>query len=180
MTIMSLTVIRLICDISATSHSLELERATMGIQICPHMMGTILKLTTTSATGALLCLALSSCAGSPQAAPTVTHTVTQTATATVTATATATVTAEPVAPAVVAAPVPAPAAPTTALIPANVAGMNAEALDDELSALGFKKVVYNSDTGKTVLLLSNWTVTGIDNAGAEQAVEKAVVVHVAK
>jgi hypothetical protein len=138
-----------------------------------------LKLTTTLASGALLCLALSSCAaGSPQAVPTVTHTVTQTATAT--ATATATVTAEPVAPAVVAAPAPAPAAPATAIIPINAAGMNAEALDDELSALGFKKVVYNSDTGKTVLLLSNWTVTGIDNAGAEQAVDKAVVVHVTK
>ncbi|MDV2979788.1 UNVERIFIED_CONTAM: hypothetical protein Q9R71_21710 [Actinomycetes bacterium ARC8] len=95
-------------------------------------------------------------------------------------TATATVTAEPVAPAVVAAPAPAPAAPATAVIPANAAGMNAEALDDELTALGFKKIVYNSDTGKTVLLLSNWTVTGIDNAGAEQAVDKAVVVHVTK
>ncbi|MUU70546.1 hypothetical protein GK109_04760 [Pseudarthrobacter sp. GA104] len=79
-----------------------------------------------------------------------------------------------------AAPAPAPAAPATAVIPANAAGMNAEALDDELTALGFKKIVYNSDTGKTVLLLSNWTVTGIDNAGAEQAVGKAVVVHVTK
>ncbi|MCO4261514.1 hypothetical protein NG697_00920 [Pseudarthrobacter sp. MDT3-26] len=134
-----------------------------------------MKLTTTLASGALLCLALSSCAaGSPQSVPAVTHTVTQTATAT------ATVTAEPVAPVVVAVPVPAPAAPTTAIIPGNVAGMNAEALDDDLSALGFKKVVYNADTGKTVLLLSNWTVTGIDNAGAEQAVDKAVVVHVTK
>lgn len=66
------------------------------------------------------------------------------------------------------------------MIPANIAGMNAEALDDDLSALGFKKVIYNADTGKTVLLLSNWTVTGIDNAGSEQAVEKAVVVHVTK
>ncbi|WP_461163606.1 hypothetical protein [Arthrobacter sp. R4-81] len=138
-----------------------------------------MKLTTTLASGALLCLALSSCAaGSPQAVPTVTHTVTQTAMATVTATAT--VTAEPVAPAIVPAPAPAPAAPATAIIPANAAGMNAEALDDELSALGFKKVVYNSDSGKTVLLLSNWTVTGIDNAGAEQDVDKAVVVHVTK
>lgn len=58
--------------------------------------------------------------------------------------------------------------------------MNAEALDDELTALGFKKIVYNSNTGKTVLLLSNWTVTGIDSAGAEQALDKAVVVHVTK
>lgn len=58
--------------------------------------------------------------------------------------------------------------------------MNAEALDDDLSALGFQKVIYNSDTGKTVLLLSNWTVTGVDNAGAEQATSKAVVVHVTK
>lgn len=140
-----------------------------------------MKLTTTLASGALLCLALSSCAAaSPQAVPTVTHTVTETTTATVTATATAT--AEPVAPAVVAAPAPAPApaAPATAIIPASAAGMNAEALDDELSALGFKKVIYNADTGKTVILLSNWTVTGIDNAGAEQGVDKAVVVHVTK
>ena len=138
-----------------------------------------MKLTATFASGTLLCLALSGCAGSPQAVPTVTHTVTETATVTVTATAT--VTAEPIAPAVVASPVPAaPAAPATAVIPANAAGMNAEALDDELSALGFKKIVYNSDSGKTVLLLSNWTVTGIDNAGAEQSVDKAVVVHVTK
>lgn len=153
--------------------------------VSTHFKGAFsLKLITTFASGALLCLVLSSCAGSPQAAPTVTHTVTQTATETVTATATvtaiATVTAEPVAPAVVAAPAPAPVAPATAIIPAQVAGMNAEALDDELSALGFKKIVYNADTGKTVLLLSNWTVTGIDNAGAQQAVDKAVVVHVTK
>ncbi|ELT43546.1 hypothetical protein G205_17464 [Arthrobacter nitrophenolicus] len=79
-----------------------------------------------------------------------------------------------------AAPTAAAIIPATAVIPANVVGMNAEALDDELSLLGFKKVIYNSDTGKTVLLLSNWTVTGIDNAGAEQAVDKAVVVHVTK
>jgi uncharacterized protein affecting Mg2+/Co2+ transport len=58
--------------------------------------------------------------------------------------------------------------------------MNAEALDDDLTALGFKKVIYNSDTGKTVLLLRNWTVTGIDAAGSKQSVEKAVVVHVTK
>jgi hypothetical protein len=90
------------------------------------------------------------------------------------------VTAEPAAPAVVAAPAPAPVAQATAVIPANTAGTNAEALDDELRALGFKKVIYNSDTGKTVLLLSNWTVTGVDNAGAEQALDKAVVVHVTK
>lgn len=58
--------------------------------------------------------------------------------------------------------------------------MNAQALDDDLTALGFKNVIYNADTGKTVLLLRNWTVTGIDNPGAEQAVSKAVVVHVTK
>jgi hypothetical protein len=84
------------------------------------------------------------------------------------------------APAAVAAPAPAPATPTTAVIPANAAGMNAEALDDELSGLGFRKVIYNADTGKTVLLLSNWTVTGLDNAGIEQSIDKAVVVHVTK
>ena len=131
------------------------------------------------ALGAFICLALSGCgAGStPQAAPTVTQTVT--ATATVTATVTATPPAAVAATPVAAVPA-APAAPTTAVIPAAVAGMNAEALDDDLTALGFKKVIYNADTGKTVILLSNWTVTGIDNPGAEQSVDKAVVVHVTK
>ncbi|TQS89626.1 hypothetical protein EU811_19670 [Arthrobacter sp. TS-15] len=128
---------------------------------------------------ALTCLALAGCAGTPAAAPTVTETVT----ATVTATATATVTAAP-APAPVVTPaaaIPTAAgAPATAIISANVAGMNAEALDDDLKALGFQKVVFNADTGKTVLLLSNWTVTGIDNPGLEQATSKAVVVHVTK
>jgi hypothetical protein len=127
----------------------------------------------------LLCLALSGCAGAntPQAAPTVTETVT------VTETATATVTAEPPAP-VAAAPVAAvpaaPAPPKTAVIPAAVEGMNAEALSEDLAALGFENVIYNADTGKTVILLSNWTVTGIDNPGAKQALSKAVVVHVTK
>ena len=135
------------------------------------------------AAGALLCMALAGCAGgTTQAAPAVTHIVTQTATETVTATATATVTAAPQ-PAEVAAAAPAaaaPVAPATAVIPADVAGMNAEALDDDLTALGFKKVIYNSDTGKTVLLLSNWTVTGVDRPGTKQSVDKAVVVHVTK
>jgi len=127
----------------------------------------------------LLCLALSGCAGAntPQTAPTVTETVTVTQTVTATATATATVTA-------VAAPVAVvPAAPVpskTAVIPAAVAGMNAQALDDDLAALGFENIIYNADTGKTVLLLRNWTVTGIDNPGAEQTLDKAVVVHVTK
>lgn len=128
-------------------------------------------------------MALTGCAGgATQAAPAVTHIVTQTATETVTATATATVTAAPQ-PAELAAAAPAAAAPVvpaTAVIPADVAGMNAEALDDDLTALGFKKVIYNSDTGKTVLLLRNWTVTGIDRPGTKQSVDKAVVVHVTK
>jgi hypothetical protein len=101
-----------------------------------------------------------------------------TATETVTATATVIATAE--APAAVAAVPTEPAIPTTAVIPAAVAGMNAQALDDDLSALGFQNVIYNSDTGKTVLLLSNWTVTSIDNPGAQQSTTKAVVVHVTK
>lgn len=137
-----------------------------------------MKMMTKVAGSAFLCAVLAGCSGgTPQAAPTVTQTVTQTATATVSATAT--VTAAP-APATVVAPAPAPATPATAVIPVNAAGMNAEALDDELSALGFQKVIYNADTGKTVLLLSNWTVTGVDNAGTEQSTDKAVVVHVTK
>lgn len=132
------------------------------------------------AAGAFLCLALAGCAGgATQAAPAVTQIVTQTATETVTATATATVTAAPQ-PAEVVAAAAAPAVPATAVIPADVAGMNTEALDDDLTALGFKKVIYNSDTGKTVLLLSNWTVTGVDRPGTKQSVDKAVVVHVTK
>lgn len=138
----------------------------------------------TLAATAFLCVVLAGCAagGTQQAAPAVTHTVTQTATATVTATVTASPAAAIVVPAPPAPPVvaPAPAAPATAVIPANVVGMNAEALDDDLEALGFKKVIYNSDTGRTVLLLSNWTVTGIDNPGSDQSIDKAVVVHVTK
>lgn len=128
----------------------------------------------------LLCIALSGCAGAktPQAAPTVTETVTETATATVTATVTAAAT--PVAVAPVAAVPAAPAPPKTAVVPAAVEGMNAQALDEDLAALGFENVIFNSDTGKTVLLLRNWTVTGIDNPGAEQPLSKSVVVHVAK
>jgi hypothetical protein len=58
--------------------------------------------------------------------------------------------------------------------------MNAEALSEDLAALGFENVIYNADTGKTVILLSNWTVTGIDNPGTKQPLSKAVVVHVTK
>jgi hypothetical protein len=136
--------------------------------------------------GSFLCMVLGGCAGggTTQAAPAVTHTVTETATATVTATATATVTvSEPaavLAPVASAAAAPVPDVPETAVIPANVAGLNAEALDDDLSALGFHKIIYNSDTGRTVLLLRNWTVTAIDAPGTEQSVDKAVVVHVTK
>lgn len=131
------------------------------------------------AIGTLLCLSLAGCAGAPAAAPTVTQTVTETVTATATVTAVETVVATPEAPAAAAA-VPTKAAPTTAIIPADVAGMNAQALDEDLAALGFENIIYNSDTGKTVLLLSNWTVTGIDNPGIQQATSKAVVVHVTK
>lgn len=141
-----------------------------------------LEMKKTLAMTAFLCVVLAGCAGGKQqAAPAVTHTVTQTATATVAAPpAPAVVAPAPPAPAVVAPAPPPPAAPATAVIPANVVGMNAEALDDDLEALGFKKVIYNSDTGRTVLLLSNWTVTGIDNPGSEQSIDKAVVVHVTK
>ncbi|SDL78799.1 TM2 domain-containing protein [Arthrobacter sp. ov407] len=97
--------------------------------------------------------------------------------------ATAPVTSTPAAP-IAAAPVataPAtPVKPQTAVIPTAVKGMNAQALDEDLTALGFENVIYNSNTGKTVLLLANWTVTGIDNPGAKQPVGKAVVVHVTK
>jgi hypothetical protein len=133
------------------------------------------------AAGVFLCVVLAGCGGggTTQSAPAVTHVVTQTATVTATPAPAAVVPAAPE-PAPVVPPAPAPVAPTTALIPASVAGMNAEALDDDLTALGFKKVIYNSDTGKTVLLLSNWTVTGIDGPGSEQSVSRAVVVHVTK
>lgn len=131
-----------------------------------------------AAFGALLCLSLTGCASTPVAAPTVTHTVTETVTATATVTATETVVATPEAAAAVA--VPTKAAPANAIIPADVVGMNAQALDDDLAALGFENVIYNSNTGKTVLLLSNWTVTSIDNPGITQATSKAVVVHVTK
>lgn len=99
-------------------------------------------------------------------------------------TATAPVTSTPAAASIAAAPAavaPAtPAKPETAVIPTAVKGMNAQALDEDLEALGFENVIYNSSTGKTVLLLTNWTVTGIDNPGVTQPVGKAVVVHVTK
>ena len=125
----------------------------------------------------LVLLGLTACAGAPAAPPTVTQTVTVPG---------PTVTATVPGPTVTTTPVPAPVVATsspkamTAQIPTAVVGMNAEALNDDLRALGFSKIVYNSDTGKTVILLSNWTVTGIDNPGAVQSTDKAVVVHVTK
>lgn len=130
--------------------------------------------------GALVCLSLSGCAGAPAAAPTVTHTVTETVTAIATVTATETVVATPEAPAAAVAVPTKAAVPSAAVIPVEVAGMNAQALDEDLAALGFENIIYNSDTGKTVLLLSNWTVTAIDSPGIQQATSKAVVVHVTK
>jgi hypothetical protein len=130
------------------------------------------------ALSAFACLALTGCAGAPTAAPTVTHTVTETVTATATVTATETVVAIPEAAA--AAATPTKTAPTAATIPADVVGVNAQALADDLEALGFENIIFNSDTGKTVLLLRNWTVTSIDNPGVTQPTTKAVVVHVTK
>lgn len=58
--------------------------------------------------------------------------------------------------------------------------MNAQVLYDDLTALGFKDVIFNADTGKTVILFQNWTVTGIDNPGMEMSTSRSVVVHVTK
>ena len=88
--------------------------------------------------------------------------------------------AAPIAAAPAATTTATPAKPETAVIPTAVKGMNAQALDEDLAALGFENIIYNSNTGKTVLLLTNWTVTGIDNPGVTQPVGKAVVVHVTK
>ncbi|MEW1820900.1 hypothetical protein AB0323_08935 [Arthrobacter sp. NPDC080031] len=127
-----------------------------------------------------LALALAGCGGSPQAAPTVTITQTITATQTVTAPAPTVTVTQTVAP--VAAPAPAPAAPAvaTAVLPADAAGQNAQALSDELQALGFKHVVWNSDTGNSVFLLSNWTVTSLEKAGESVPLSKTIVAHVTK
>ncbi|MGG5171862.1 hypothetical protein ACQR35_06735 [Pseudarthrobacter sp. J1738] len=128
--------------------------------------------------GAMAVLTLAGCAGTPQAAPTVTETVTAMVTETATVTITATPEVGPVALAEV--PTPTAAAVTKAVIPADVVGKNAEALREDLEALGFTNIVMNSDTGKTPLLYSNWTVTSIDNPGVEQLTDRAVVVHVTK
>jgi len=122
-------------------------------------------------------IGLAGCAGSPQPAPTVTTTQTVTAPAP-TVTVVQTVTPDAIAPP--AAPTVAPTAATTALLPANAQGQNAQALKDELDALGFKHIVWNSDTGASVLLLSNWTVTSLENAGENVALSKTIVVHVTK
>ncbi|MFD0759371.1 hypothetical protein [Arthrobacter ulcerisalmonis] len=123
-------------------------------------------------------LGLASCGGTPEAVPAVTVTQTVTATRTVAApapTVTVTQVAAPVA--TVAA---APPAASSAVLPADVVGTNAKALSDDLEALGFKHIVWNADTGKTVLLLSNWTVTSLEGAGADTALSKTIVVHVTK
>jgi hypothetical protein len=75
---------------------------------------------------------------------------------------------------------PAAVTPGTATIPTNVKGMNAQALSDELDNLGFTNIIFNSSDGRTVLLPANWTVTGIDGAGATVPVGQTVVIHVHK
>jgi hypothetical protein len=77
-------------------------------------------------------------------------------------------------------PQPAVTAPRAATIPANVLGMNAQALADELTNLGFTNIIFNSDDGRTVLLPENWTVTGVDGAGTAVPVGQDVVIHVHK
>lgn len=125
-------------------------------------------------------LALTGC-GSGSAAPEPTVTTTVTAEPRPAPTVTVTVTQTVTAAAAAASPAqPAQRAQATAQIPANVVGMNAQALNDDLRALGFKNVIYNSNTGNTVILLANWTVTGIDSPGTVQALDKDVVVHVTK
>jgi hypothetical protein len=122
---------------------------------------------------------LAGCAGTPQATPTVTTTHTVTATQTVTAPAPTVTVIQTVAPVAAVAP-PAPAAATTPVLPADVVGQNAQALSDELEALGYEHVVWNSDTGDSVFLLSNWTVTSLEHSGESVPVSKTIVVHVTK
>jgi hypothetical protein len=126
-------------------------------------------------------IGLAGCGGAPQVAPTVTATQTVTAPAptvtivqTVTPAAVATPAAAPPAPAA------APAAAAAAVLPADATGQNAQALSDELETLGFKHIVWNSDTGNSVFLLSNWTVTSLEQAGETVPVSKTIVVHVTK
>lgn len=126
-------------------------------------------------------IGLAGCGGTPQATPTVTTIETVTATQTVTAPApTVTVTVTQTAAPVAAAAPPAPAAVTAPVLPADVVGQNAQALSDDLEALGYKHIVWTSDTGNSVFLLSNWTVTGLEHAGETAPVSKTIVVHVTK
>lgn len=126
-----------------------------------------------------MAIALSGCGGGPQAAPTVTTTQTVTATQTVAAPVPTVTAIQTVAPAAATVPAP-PAAATAAILPPDAAGQNAQALSDQLEALGFKHVVWNSDTGNSVFLLSNWTVTALEKAGESVALTKTIVVHVTK
>lgn len=121
-------------------------------------------------------LALAACGGTPSASPAVTVTQTVTVTETVTAEA-----AEPsLAVDTPSAKPPAAEAPAIPTLPSDVAGTNAQALSDDLEALGYEHIVWNSDTGKTVILLANWTVVSLEKAGEKVPTSKTIVVHVTK
>jgi len=118
---------------------------------------------------------LVACSGNTQASETVT--AIQTVTAIETVTATATVTAVET---VTAAPQEPQTSGVIAKLPADVEGENAQALSDELDELGYTHVVWNSDSGNSVFMLSNWTVTSLEKAGQDVSTSKTIVVHVTK
>lgn len=83
----------------------------------------------------------------------------------------------------VAAPTAPAAAPATVTLPGDVVGRNAQIVSGELTGLGLTNVTYASRDAEdtVVVLLQNWTVTGIEpGAGTAVAPGDAVVVTVTK
>jgi hypothetical protein len=90
---------------------------------------------------------------------------------------------QPTAPAPVASPSAPAVAPAAVTLPADVVGRNAQIVDGQLRGLGLTNITYASQDPEdtVVVLLANWTVTGIEpGAGTSVAAGDAVVVSVTK
>lgn len=94
-----------------------------------------------------------------------------------------TTTPTPAPAAVPSAAAPPAVAPAPVTVPPDVVGRNAQIVDDQLRGLGLTNVTYASQDPEdtVVVLLQNWTVTGVEpGAGTSVAAGDAVVVSVTK